>query len=138
MISATFVRTRFGPVARRLAFPTSTHHGFAQQHCPWNLCCTPPSNPSAAITRCSRFFSKSSKDSIASSTRNHSKNAEQTFLQRFLGPKDIPPRGTIGWYGEMLLICTVFAITGTSTMMLVRLVLQSAEYCAGGVYAVVS
>mmetsp|Transcript_18343 Transcript_18343/g.25872 ORF Transcript_18343/g.25872 Transcript_18343/m.25872 type:complete len:191 (+) Transcript_18343:283-855(+) len=45
---------------------------------------------------------------------------QTTFLQRFLGPKEIPPRGTLKWYGEMALLCTVFAITGSSTMVLVR------------------
>jgi len=34
--------------------------------------------------------------------------------------KEIPLKGTLNWYGEMVLICTVFAITGTSTMVLVR------------------
>ena len=43
-----------------------------------------------------------------------------TFLQRWMAPKDMPPRWTLRWYGEMVLICTVFAITGTSTMVLVR------------------
>jgi len=43
-----------------------------------------------------------------------------TFLQRWTAHKEIPPRGTLKWYGEMVLICTVFAITGTSTMVLVR------------------
>ena len=37
-----------------------------------------------------------------------------------MGPKEIPPKGTLKWYGEMVLICTVFAITGTSTMVMVR------------------
>ncbi len=45
---------------------------------------------------------------------------QMTFLQKFLGPKEMPPRGTLRWYGEVTLICTVFAITGTSTMVLVR------------------
>ena len=45
---------------------------------------------------------------------------QMTFLQKFLGPKEMPPRGTLKWYGEVTLICTVFAITGTSTMVLVR------------------
>jgi hypothetical protein len=45
---------------------------------------------------------------------------EQTFSQRFLGPKVMPERGTAQWYREMVLLCTVFAITGTSTMVLVR------------------
>lgn len=43
-----------------------------------------------------------------------------TFLQRFLGPKEMPPRWTFAWYREMVLLCTVFAITGSSTMVLVR------------------
>ena len=43
-----------------------------------------------------------------------------TFLQKILGPKEMPPRGTLKWYGEITLICTVFAITGTSTIVLVR------------------
>ena len=43
-----------------------------------------------------------------------------SFLQRFLAPKEMPPRGTLRWYGEMVLLCTVFGITGSSTMVLVR------------------
>ena len=39
---------------------------------------------------------------------------------KFLGPKEMPPRWTFAWYREMVLICTVFAVTGSSTMMLVR------------------
>ena len=46
--------------------------------------------------------------------------ANQTFLQRFLAPKPMPPRNTPAWYREMTLLCTVFAITGSSTMFLVR------------------
>ena len=40
-----------------------------------------------------------------------------TFWQKFLGPKPMPERQTAAWYREMLLICTVFGITGSSTMM---------------------
>lgn len=43
-----------------------------------------------------------------------------SFLQRWMAHKEIPLKGTLNWYGEMVLICTVFAITGTSTMVLVR------------------
>ena len=43
----------------------------------------------------------------------------QTMIKNFLGPKPMPERHTAAWYGEMLLICTVFAITGSSTMLLV-------------------
>jgi hypothetical protein len=62
-----------------------------------------------------RFFSVGSKNSGGESTVT-----KVSFLQRFLGPKPMPPRSTFAWYREMVLICTVFAITGTSTMMLVR------------------
>lgn len=42
------------------------------------------------------------------------------WWKRFLGPKPMPVRYTKEWYYEVTLICTVFAITGSSTMMLVR------------------
>jgi hypothetical protein len=42
------------------------------------------------------------------------------FWKWYLGPKEMPPRWTLLWYREMVLICTVFAITGSSTMILVR------------------
>mmetsp|Transcript_23963 Transcript_23963/g.36936 ORF Transcript_23963/g.36936 Transcript_23963/m.36936 type:complete len:192 (+) Transcript_23963:27-602(+) len=45
---------------------------------------------------------------------------QMTFLQKWMAPKEMPPRYTPQWYGEMILICTVFAITGTSTMVVVR------------------
>ena len=41
----------------------------------------------------------------------------QTFWQRFLGSKPMPERHTAAWFREMLLICTVFGITGSSTMI---------------------
>mmetsp|Transcript_30732 Transcript_30732/g.29606 ORF Transcript_30732/g.29606 Transcript_30732/m.29606 type:complete len:190 (-) Transcript_30732:17-586(-) len=62
---------------------------------------------------------RSSSRVMTSSSSNSSKQPT-SFLQRFLGPKEMPPRGTLRWYGEVSLICTVFAITGTSTMVLVR------------------
>lgn len=46
----------------------------------------------------------------------------QTALKNFLGPKPMPERYTAAWYGELTLICTVFAITGSSTMLLVSCV----------------
>lgn len=42
------------------------------------------------------------------------------FWKSFLQPKPMPVRWSIAWYQEMALICTVFAITGSSTMVLVR------------------
>ena len=52
----------------------------------------------------------------SSSTKNKDSSS---FLQRFLGPKEMPPRWTFTWYREMVLLCTVFAITGSSTMVMV-------------------
>jgi len=43
-----------------------------------------------------------------------------SFLANFLAPKQMPPRNTPKWYAEMALLCTVFGITGSSTMFLVR------------------
>lgn len=43
-----------------------------------------------------------------------------TFMERFLATKPMPPRNTPRWYAEMVLLCTVFGITGSSTMFLVR------------------
>ncbi|KAL3784664.1 hypothetical protein HJC23_012180 [Cyclotella cryptica] len=67
----------------------------------------------------------SGKTTTATSTNNntHSQTTTTTtptFLQNFLGPKPMPPRHTPKWYREVILLCTVFAITGSSTMFLVR------------------
>ena len=55
-----------------------------------------------------------------SSSGNGSNSRPHLFMQRFLAPKPMPPRNTPKWYAEMALICTVFGITGSSTMFLVR------------------
>jgi hypothetical protein len=59
----------------------------------------------------------SSRESVG---MNQTVGKESTFLQRYMAPKEMPPRNTAKWYFEMVLLCTVFAITGTSTMVLVR------------------
>jgi hypothetical protein len=66
-----------------------------------------------------QFTTKKPNKEVTSSSSKTTRETT-TFLQRFLGPKEMPPRWTLAWYGEMVLICTVFAITGTSTMVLVR------------------
>mmetsp|Transcript_15459 Transcript_15459/g.29169 ORF Transcript_15459/g.29169 Transcript_15459/m.29169 type:complete len:212 (-) Transcript_15459:179-814(-) len=60
------------------------------------------------------------KESLHNEPSSIHSSSQVTFLQRWLAHKEIPPRGTLKWYGEMILICTVFAITGTSTMVIVR------------------
>jgi len=67
-----------------------------------------------------RTMTSTKKEKIVSPSSSPGDTKQTTFLQRFLGPKEIPPRGTLKWYGEMALLCTVFAITGSSTMILVR------------------
>lgn len=47
--------------------------------------------------------------------------ASGSVLQRWMAPREMPPRGTLKWYAEMVLICTVFAVTGTSTMVIVSI-----------------
>lgn len=51
---------------------------------------------------------------------------KQTWLQKFLSLKEMPEKYTYQWYREMVLLCTVFAITGSSTMFLVS---RSDQYC---------
>lgn len=75
--------------------------------------------------RSQRNFTSNVKKNIQKNTSHMTTNGKptketQSFLQRWMAQKEIPPRGTLKWYGEMTLLCTVFAITGTSTMVLVR------------------
>jgi hypothetical protein len=51
--------------------------------------------------------------------KKEKESQRQTMLSKFLGPKPMPERHSAAWYGEMLLLCTVFGITGSSTMFLV-------------------
>lgn len=60
-----------------------------------------------------RFTTPASEPNNSSSSNNR----RLSMWQKFTSPKEIPPRGTFGWYREMALICTVFGITGSSTMM---------------------
>jgi hypothetical protein len=56
----------------------------------------------------------------SSTTTRTTQSKWKTMWNKFTGPKPLPERYTTAWYGEMILICTVFGITGTSTMLLVR------------------
>lgn len=64
-----------------------------------------------------RLTSESCKKLAKERTSASVLREEKTWIQRFLGPKPMPPRRTLAWYKEVLLICTVFAITGSSTMV---------------------
>jgi hypothetical protein len=66
-----------------------------------------------------RLFSLSSGPKASEKMVKNEAIKDTTFLQRFLGPKEMPSRGSVRWYAEMALLCTVFAITGSSTMVLV-------------------
>lgn len=65
-----------------------------------------------------RLFSKKAAEDGAKSTEASPSQIAQ-FWSRFTGPKEMPPRWTPAWYREMVVVCTVFAITGSSTMILV-------------------
>jgi hypothetical protein len=86
----------------------------------------------------SRQFSKSMMDKATKDTASSTKKsaAEQSstsssfakFCYWYLGEKTMPPRWTLPWYREMILICSVFAITGSSTMVLVRFVARTVTH----------
>jgi len=67
---------------------------------------------------------KSPKRSVISGTKDSTSREPvmpfSQFLKSYLQPKPMPDRWSSAWYREMALICTVFAITGSSTMVLVR------------------
>ena len=63
---------------------------------------------------------KSKKHAKLPQQRMTSSKSKQSTIEWWLSAKEIPPRYTPKWYIEMLLICTVFGITGSSTMILVR------------------
>ena len=75
--------------------------------------CSSSSKPNRASE--SNTAKSDTTSSADSSTTESIEN--MTMLQRFLAPKPMPKRYTFAWYREMVLICTVFAITGSSTML---------------------
>jgi hypothetical protein len=74
-----------------------------------------------SLTRsCKRVFSEGKqRQKVEKVVVEEAAAVKQTMLQRWLGPKVMPAKGTFQWYREMVLLCTVFAITGSSTMFLV-------------------
>lgn len=58
------------------------------------------------------FSNKTSKNA----TTHKTEMENLSMWQKWIAPREMPPRKTFKWYLEMTLICTVFAITGTSTM----------------------
>lgn len=73
--------------------------------------------------KCRNFSSPSEKPPNGASQTAGRKTGEakketgfEKWLQWFLGPKPMPERYTFAWYREMTLICTVFAVTGSSTL----------------------
>ena len=50
-------------------------------------------------------------------------DGSMTMWQKFLAPKPMPDRYSASWYREVILICTVFAITGSTTMV-VRILIE--------------
>jgi len=68
--------------------------------------------------------SNSTKEAVKSGTKESTSTPPPSsfpqFWKSYLQPKPMPERWSAAWYREMVLVCTVFAITGSSTMVLVR------------------
>uniref|UniRef100_A0A7S0BUS4 DUF6787 domain-containing protein n=1 Tax=Proboscia inermis TaxID=420281 RepID=A0A7S0BUS4_9STRA len=64
--------------------------------------------------------STSSSSSVPNNNAMNEIKSNASFWQKWTSAKEMPERGTMQWYKEMVLICTVFGITGSSTMVLVR------------------
>jgi hypothetical protein len=86
------------------------------------LRCVGPSRCTRALHQPYVSYTRSINDSFTNLARKRffSSESKQSWLDRFLGPKPMPDRYTKQWFFEITLICTVFAITGSSTMILVR------------------
>ena len=82
------------------------------------LTSTSKSDAGSKIGNKAENVNASASTSASTSINVNANKTNQSFLSRWMGHKEIPPRGTLKWYGEMVLLCTVFAITGTSTMVL--------------------
>eukprot|EP00980_Cylindrotheca_fusiformis_P016756 scaffold5048_cov121-Cylindrotheca_fusiformis.AAC.7 len=103
--------------SRKLALTTSKP-SFLQS--PFRLVCR-----DSAVRTTRRLFttnktpsgSNQAKEAISEEAQ---KSAISRAWQKFIGPKPMPERWTLPWYREVALICTVFAITGSSTMVVVR------------------
>mmetsp|Transcript_29477 Transcript_29477/g.35057 ORF Transcript_29477/g.35057 Transcript_29477/m.35057 type:complete len:218 (-) Transcript_29477:8-661(-) len=81
---------------------------------------TCPSYRTSIMSSCSQMTKKNSMNLKKRMLTSAGDKASGSVLQRWMAPRDMPPRGTVKWYAEMVLICTVFAVTGTSTMVIVR------------------
>eukprot|EP01112_Ceratiomyxa_fruticulosa_P023279 TRINITY_DN882_c0_g1_i1.p1 TRINITY_DN882_c0_g1~~TRINITY_DN882_c0_g1_i1.p1 ORF type:complete len:222 (-),score=37.30 TRINITY_DN882_c0_g1_i1:129-794(-) len=65
------------------------------------------------------------KDNLPNNDDSGSKGTRGTWLSRFLGPKPEYPKYSKGWWWDKVVICTVFAVTGSSTTLFVRPVLEN-------------
>ena len=113
MLSITNISAR--SISRSLLFSSRFNNNISKKltniRCNNNKKYNSSSQPSYCI-------SKRWKGDTAESTKSNkgsSSSSNGGFLQRFLAPKPMPPKYTTKWYGEMVLICTVFGITGSST-----------------------
>jgi hypothetical protein len=122
--SATFSSLKNNVVFRNLVTAPRSNHISSSTRTAKNLnlrykrsfSSSPPPPPKDSAEKVVHTIRKEAADS---STATTAETGSQTWFQKFLSPKEIPPRNTSKWYLEMLLICTVFGITGSSTMVLV-------------------
>jgi hypothetical protein len=74
-------------------------------------------NSPQAVTE--KVASSTQGEAATSSPSTSNASSFRSYWNWFTGPKEMPERWTASWYREMALLCTVFAITGSSTMVLV-------------------
>jgi len=115
--SAPSLSTRAVAIAYRPSM-LSTAVGKCRQVLPSRKKCrnfsSPTEKPSNGVSQTTdRMAGESSKSAGTAKEDGGLKG----WLQWFLGPKPMPERHTFAWYREVTLICTVFAITGSSTMV---------------------
>lgn len=67
-----------------------------------------------------RFISNKQKTKASEYAEETIDNANLSMWEKWTAPRPMPPRNTFEWYLEMALVCSIFAITGTSTMVVVR------------------
>jgi hypothetical protein len=110
---------RFATSSQHIQNPLKTAHGsWKMQH----RFSSTKGGPSRVTDAKSTKSNHTQTDSFKDGNRLPESNDSMTIWQKFLAPKPMPERHSASWYREIVLICTVFAITG-STTMLVRILI---------------
>ena len=103
------------------SFSTMMNRGFLRgETMPRLWITTSRSGPQTGLIKYNRRVFSEGSPKEAEKVARHV-NQQPTWLQKFFSLKEMPEKYTFQWYREMVLICTVFAVTGSSTMFLVSM-----------------